>query len=62
VGIGSGEWLLGPLNVGQKGFVGIGWVITLSILLQVLYNIECSRYVMATGEVPIVGFARVPPG
>lgn len=62
VGIGSGEWLLGPLNVGQKGFVGIGWVIALSILLQVLYNIECSRYVMATGEVPIVGFARVPPG
>ncbi|HEV3363523.1 MAG TPA: Nramp family divalent metal transporter [Acidimicrobiia bacterium] len=60
--IGSGEWLLGPLSVGKRGFVGIGWIITVSILLQVIYNIECSRYVVATGEVPIVGFARVPPG
>ena len=60
--IGSGEWLLGPLSVGKSGFVGIGWIITVSILLQVIYNIECSRYVVATGEVPIVGFARVPPG
>jgi hypothetical protein len=60
--IGSGEWLLGPLSVGKNGFIGIGWIITVSILLQVIYNIECSRYVIATGEVPIVGFARVPPG
>jgi hypothetical protein len=60
--IGSGEWLLGPLAVGKSGFVGVGWILTVSILLQILYNIECSRYVVATGEVPIVGFARVPPG
>src|SRR5688500_2348963 len=60
--IGSGEWLLGPLSVGKSGFIGIGWIITVSILLQVIYNIECSRYVVATGEVPIVGFARVRPG
>lgn len=60
--IGSGEWLLGPLSVGKSGFIGIGWILTASILLQILYNIECSRYVIATGEVPIVGFARVPPG
>ncbi|MEW6476642.1 MAG: Nramp family divalent metal transporter [Actinomycetota bacterium] len=60
--VGSGEWLLGPLSVGKRGFTGIGWIITVSILLQVIYNIECSRYVVATGEVPIVGFARVPPG
>lgn len=60
--IGSGEWLLGPLAVGTKGFIGVGWILTTSILLQILYNIECSRYVVATGEVPIVGFARVPPG
>jgi hypothetical protein len=60
--IGSGEWLLGPLSVGKSGFMGIGWILTVSILLQILYNIECSRYVIATGEVPIVGFARVPPG
>jgi hypothetical protein len=62
VSIGSGEWLLGPLNVGQYGFVGVGWVISISALLQVFYNIEIARYVMATGEVPVVGFGRVPPG
>ena len=62
ISIGSGEWLLGPLNVGASGFVGVGWIITVSALLQVFYNIEFSRYIMATGEVPIVGFGRVPPG
>ncbi|MFG1701004.1 Nramp family divalent metal transporter [Nonomuraea sp. NPDC049309] len=25
ISIGSGEWLLGPLSVGQYGFVGVGW-------------------------------------
>jgi hypothetical protein len=62
ISIGSGEWILGPLNVGSLGFVGIGWIITVSAVLQTFYNIECSRYVIATGEVPIVGFGRVPPG
>jgi hypothetical protein len=62
ISIGSGEWLLGPLNVGTLGFVGVGWIITVSALLQVFYNIEFARYVVATGEVPIVGFGRVPPG
>jgi hypothetical protein len=60
--IGSGEWLLGPLSVGKFGFVGIGWIITVSALLQTIYNVEIARYVIATGEVPVVGFARVPPG
>jgi hypothetical protein len=62
ISIGSGEWLLGPLGVGEHGFVGIGWVITLSIILQTIYNIEHARYIVATGEVPVVGFGRVPPG
>ncbi|MBP2325886.1 hypothetical protein JOF56_006271 [Kibdelosporangium banguiense] len=62
ISIGSGEWLLGPQAVGSFGFVGIGWVITVSAVLQTLYNIEIARYVVATGEVPIVGFGRVPPG
>ena len=62
ISIGSGEWLLGPLNVGQYGFVGVGWVITVSALLQTFYNVECARYVVATGEVPVVGWGRVPPG
>ena len=42
ISIGSGEWLLGPLSVGQYGFVGVGWVITVSALLQTFYNVECS--------------------
>ncbi|MEV4578393.1 Nramp family divalent metal transporter [Nonomuraea jabiensis] len=62
ISIGSGEWLLGPLNVGQYGFVGVGWVIVVSALLQTFYNVECSRYVLATGETPVVGWGRVPPG
>ncbi len=62
ISIGSGEWLLGPQAVGSFGFVGVGWVITISALLQTFYNVEIARYVVATGEVPVVGFGRVPPG
>lgn len=62
ISIGSGEWLLGPQAVGAFGFVGIGWVITVSAVLQTFYNVEVSRYVVATGEVPVVGWGRVPPG
>ena len=62
VSIGSGEWLLGPQAVGQFGFVGIGWVITVSALLQTFYNVECARYILATGETDTVGWGRVPPG
>jgi hypothetical protein len=62
ISIGSGEWLLGPQAVGQYGFVGVGWVILISAVLQTFYNVECSRYVIATGEVPVVAWGRVPPG
>ncbi|MEV6306641.1 Nramp family divalent metal transporter [Actinoplanes sp. NPDC051861] len=62
ISIGSGEWLLGPQAVGQFGFVGVGWVILVSAVLQTFYNVECSRYVLATGETPVVGWGRVPPG
>ncbi|MGQ0464873.1 MAG: Nramp family divalent metal transporter [Sporichthyaceae bacterium] len=62
VAVGSGEWLLGPLTVGKYGFIGIGWIITVAAILQTLYNVEIGRYVVATGEVPVVGFARIPPG
>ena len=62
ISIGSGEWLLGPLAVGEFGFVGVGWVILVSAVLQTFYNVEISRYVMATGEAPVVGWGRVPPG
>ena len=44
ISVGSGEWLLGPLAVGGGGFKGLGWVIMLSALLQVVfYNIPCSQ-------------------
>ncbi len=62
VSIGSGEWLLGPLAFGKFGFMGLGWLIALSALLQTFYNVELARYTIATGEVPIVGFTRTPPG
>jgi len=62
ISIGSGEWLLGPQAVGQFGFVGVGWVIVVSAVLQTFYNVECARYVIATGEAPVVGWGRVPPG
>lgn len=60
--IGSGEWILGPLTIGASGFAGIGWLITVAVLLQCVALVEIGRYVTATGESPIVGFARVPPG
>jgi hypothetical protein len=62
ISIGSGEWLLGPEAVGKYGFIGVGWVILISAVLQTFYNIECSRYVVATGEAPVAGWGRVPPG
>lgn len=62
VAIGSGEWLLGPLAAAKYGFIGIGWIILVSAILQTFYNVEVARYTMATGEVPVVGFTRTPPG
>jgi hypothetical protein len=60
--IGSGEWLLAPLAIGESGWVGVGFVALVSILLQAFYNVEIGRYVVATGEVPSIGFGRIPPG
>ncbi len=62
VSIGSGEWVLGPRDVAQYGMQGIFWVILVSIILQVFYNVELARYTLATGESPIVGFGRAWPG
>jgi hypothetical protein len=62
VSIGSGEWLLGPLGFGKYGFMGLGFLVMVSAVLQTFYNIENARYTLATGEVPIVGFNRMPPG
>jgi hypothetical protein len=60
--IGSGEWILAPLAIGTEGWIGIGFVALVSIVLQALYNVEIGRYVVATGEVPSIGFGRIPPG
>src|SRR5918999_3337142 len=62
VSIGSGEWLLGPFNFARFGFVGIGWIILVSAILQTFYNVELARFTVATGEVPVVAFGRIPPG
>lgn len=62
VSIGSGEWLLGPLGFGKYGFIGLGFLVMVSAVLQTFYNVENARYTLATGEVPIVGFYRAPPG
>jgi hypothetical protein len=58
--IGSGEWLLGPQAIGELGWVGVGFVIMVSIVLQAFYNVEIGRYVMATGEVPSLASAASP--
>src|SRR5216117_2554865 len=63
VSIGSGEWLVGPRTVGgAAGFIGIGWIVLVSAILQVFYNVEVGRFTLATGEAPVVAFGRVPPG
>lgn len=62
ISIGSGEWLLGPLVIGKYGFMGIGWVVLASIILQVFYNVELARLTLATGEPPVLAFGRTPPG
>jgi hypothetical protein len=62
VSIGSGEWISGPLAVSKSGFIGIGWVILVSAILQVFYNVELARFTVATGEVPVVAFGRLRPG
>src|SRR5829696_10011911 len=41
--IGGGEWLAGPLTTARYGGA-ILWLCTISILTQVLYNLEISRY------------------
>ena len=59
--IGGGEWLLGPKVTGVYGG-GLLWLATLSILGQVIYNIEISRYTLYTGEPIFTGKFRLMPG
>ena len=59
--IGGGEWLTGPLVTARYGGALL-WLSTLSILGQVLYNIEISRYTLYSGEPIFTGKFRTPPG
>jgi len=59
--IGGGEWLAGPQVTARYG-PALLWVASISILFQVLYNIEICRYTLYTGEPIFTGKFRVPPG
>lgn len=61
ISIGSGEWLLGPAIVARYG-AALLWITTISVLLQVLLNMEFARYTMYTGEPIMTGFMRTKPG
>jgi hypothetical protein len=59
--IGGGEWLLGPRVTAVYGGALL-WLATVSILGQVIYNIEISRYTLYSGEPIFTGKFRTPPG
>ncbi|MDA1211126.1 MAG: Nramp family divalent metal transporter [Planctomycetota bacterium] len=59
--IGGGEWLAGPAATVKFG-LGILWIATVSIFLQLLFNLEVIRYTLYTGEPIITGIMRLKPG
>jgi Mn2+/Fe2+ NRAMP family transporter len=59
--IGGGEWLAGPAVTAKYGGALL-WVATVSIVFQVIYNIEISRYTLYTGEPIFTGKFRTRPG
>src|SRR5829696_7611266 len=59
--IGGGEWLMGPAVTAQYGGV-IMWLALASILTQLAYNVEVSRYALYRGESIFVGYMRLLPG
>lgn len=59
--IGGGEWLTGPIVTAKYGG-SLFWLATLSILGQVVYNIEISRYALYSGEPIFTGKFRTLPG
>lgn len=58
--IGGGEWLAGPAVTAKYGGALL-WVATVSIIFQVIYNIEISRYTLYTGEPIFTGKFRILP-
>jgi hypothetical protein len=59
--VGAGEWLFGPAVTAQYGGTFL-WLATLSIVLQVVYNLEVMRYALYCGEPIFIGFFRTRPG
>ena len=59
--IGTGEWILGPLAVVKYGY-SLLWMVTLSILFQLVLNLTFLRYTLYTGEPVVSGFMRTAPG
>ena len=59
--IGGGEWLMGPAVTATYGGV-IMWLALASILTQLAYNVEVSRYALYCGESIFVGYMRLLPG
>ncbi len=59
--IGGGEWLAGPLTTARYGGA-ILWLATVSIVAQVFYNLEISRYTLYCGESIFTGKFRLLPG
>lgn len=59
--IGGGEWLTGPQVTARFG-PALLWLSAFSILGQVIYNIEISRYALYTGEPIFTGKFRTLPG
>ncbi|HVJ68974.1 MAG TPA: Nramp family divalent metal transporter, partial [Caulifigura sp.] len=59
--IGGGEWLMGPTVTAKYGGALL-WLATVSILAQVIYNIEISRYTLYSGEPIMNGKFRTLPG
>src|SRR6185503_5264659 len=59
--IGGGEWLVGPAAA-VKYSSSIFLIATVSILLQVLFNLEAIRYTLYPGEPIYGGIMRLKPG
>jgi hypothetical protein len=59
--IGGGEWLVGPAAAVRYSSA-IFLIATVSILLQVVFNLEAIRYTLYTGEPIYGGIMRLKPG
>ncbi len=59
--LGAGEWLLGPAVTVRYGGALL-WITLLTLVAQYVYNVEASRYTLATGEGIMTGKLRLKPG